>query len=145
MRFQLFLPAFLGLLLGSCVSSDEPKPKNPKRVDTTTIEYGADTPFVEHRAAMPCDSAVATLEVMGMMCEIGCVSTVRKKLYDLADVDDVVIDFQDGREINFAQVRYDPRDLSVRDIVRQVEEIGDGMYPVEFAEITRPFRKDCEE
>ena len=138
MHFQLFLPAFLGLLLGSCVSSDEPKPKpkTPRREITT---------YTEIRAHVPCDSAVATLQVKGMMCEIACVSIVRKKLFDLAGVDAAKIDFQDGREINFAQVRYDPKYLSARDIVRQVEEIGDGMYPVEFAEITRPFRKDCEE
>jgi len=128
MRRQLVLAVTFGLFLLSCDqgSSDE---------KSVILE--------EDRQDMPCDSAEATLAVKGMMCEIGCVNTVRKKLFDLTHVDTVVIDFQDGREINWARVKYDPRSLSAKSIVQQVEAIGDGMYPVESARVWRSMQ--CEE
>jgi copper chaperone CopZ len=72
------------------------------------------------------EKRVAILEIEGMMCEIGCVSKVKKELLELEGVSNVFMDFDSDRETNFANVEYDIKKVSLFSIYNSVNIIADG-------------------
>ena len=74
--------------------------------------------------------------VQGMMCEIGCVSKVRKELLEVPGVASASIEFEKGRAVNVAKVEYDADVVDAQALVAKVTAIGDGMYPVEKVAVT---------
>ena len=52
-------------------------------------------------------------------------------------VSDVEIAYEDGRETDFAKVKYDPSKVQVEDMIQTVQTIAEGdLYHVSKAEIT---------
>ena len=88
---------------------------------------------VDRAGAM--EETVAQLAISGMMCEIACVSKVRKELYDLPGVTRADIQFDADRKVDTALVVFDPKVVSPETLIATVEEIGDGLYDVETAEV----------
>ena len=87
---------------------------------------------------------IATLEIEGMMCEIGCVAKVKKELLELEGVSNVVMDFDSDRETNFANVEFDINSVSLFSIYNSVNSIADGkLYGVK-AVVDTEFRADSE-
>lgn len=70
-----------------------------------------------------------------MMCEIACVSKVRKELYDVQGVARADIAFDVNSKVDTAFVAYDPNLVKPEDLIATVQEIGDGLYSVEAAEV----------
>lgn len=78
----------------------------------------------------PSEETVAELAISGMMCEIACVSKVRKELHALPGVASADIHFASDRETDTAFVAYDPNLVAAEDLIASVQAIGDGMYKV---------------
>lgn len=81
------------------------------------------------------EETVAQLAISGMMCEIACVSKVRKELYDVQGVARADIAFDAEQKVDTAFVAYDPNLVKPEDLIATVQEIGDGLYSVEAAEV----------
>lgn len=96
----------------------------------------APTVFEESHVEGTVEKAVAEMMVQGMMCEIGCVSKVRKELLEVPGVASASIEFEKDRAVNVAKVEYDAEVVDAKDLVAKVTAIGDGMYPVEKVAVT---------
>jgi copper chaperone CopZ len=96
----------------------------------------APTVFEESHVEGTVEKAVAEMMVQGMMCEIGCVSKVRKELLEVPGVASASIEFEKDRAVNVAKVEYDADVVDARALVAKVTAIGDGMYPVEKVAVT---------
>ena len=70
-----------------------------------------------------------------MMCEIACVSKVRKDLYDLPGVTRADIHFDADQSIDTAFVVYDPGLVEPEALIATVQDIGEGLYSVEAAQV----------
>ena len=81
------------------------------------------------------EETVAQLAISGMMCEIACVSKVRKELYDLPGVTRADIRFDANQKIDTALIVFDPEVVATETLIATVEDIGDGLYDVETAEV----------
>lgn len=81
------------------------------------------------------EETVAQLAISGMMCEIACVSKVRKELYNVQGVARADIHFDAGNTVDTAYVAYDPALVKPETLIATVQDIGDGLYAVEAAEI----------
>jgi len=81
------------------------------------------------------EETVAELAISGMMCEIACVSKVRKELYDLPGVTRADIRFDADQNIDTALVAFDPSVVAPEALIATVEEIGDGLYDVRGAQV----------
>ena len=88
---------------------------------------------VDRAGAM--EETVAQLAISGMMCEIACVSKVRKELYDVQGVARADIDFAADRKVDTAYISFDPELVQAEELISTVQQIGDGLYSVEAAEV----------
>ena len=126
-RFELFFSILTILSLSLLLSCGE----DPY---TGEIEVSETTKF----GAVP--KTVAKLEISGMMCEVGCVNKVYKELNVQAKVFNVVMDFEPGREFNFATIEYSPSDWNATSatlLSSVVNEIADGkLYGVKSVDVT---------
>ena len=113
---QLLFGLSMGVvLLSSCAQCD------------VQIEHVHKTGVVEE--------TVAQLTISGMMCEIACVSKVRKELYDLPGATRADIQFNERNKIDTALVVFDPTVVQAETLISTVEAIGDGLYDVKSAEV----------
>ena len=81
------------------------------------------------------EETVAQLAITGMMCEIACVSKVRKELYDVQGVARADIDFDADRKVDTAYISFDPQLVQAEELIATVQQIGDGLYAVKAAEV----------
>ena len=81
------------------------------------------------------EETVARLAISGMMCEIACVSKVRKELYDVQGVARADIDFDADRKVDTAYISFDPQLVKAEELISTVQQIGDGLYAVKAAEV----------
>jgi copper chaperone CopZ len=94
-----------------------------------------DVDIVHSDRAGHSEETVAQLAISGMMCEIACVSKVRKELYDVQGVAHADIHFDKDLSVDTAFVAYDPALVQPEDLIATVQEIGDGLYAVQSAEV----------
>jgi copper chaperone CopZ len=90
----------------------------------------------EQHEAGPSAQSVARLEVSGMMCATACGGKISKELLELAGVANTEIDFVEGREVNYAEVSYDPEKIEPEALAAAVEEIAGGIYTVGEVDVT---------
>jgi len=83
----------------------------------------------EHTTVVP--TALLTLDVKGMSCEMGCGASIRKELLSTKAVDRVKFDFKMGREVNVAEVFYNDSQISAEEITQLVEHINDQQFSVQ--------------
>ena len=81
------------------------------------------------------EETVAQLAISGMMCEIACVSKVRKELYSLPGVTRADIQFDADQGVDTALVVFDPKVIAPETLIATVEGIGDGLYDVKTAQV----------
>ena len=99
--------------------------------------YAGEITISEFTKVGPIEKTIARLEINGMMCEVGCVAKVKKELLAQDGVSNVKIDFEKGREYNFASIEYDPTNRDVHSLSAVVNEIADGkLYGVRSVEVT---------
>ena len=74
--------------------------------------------------------AKVKIEIEGMTCEMGCVSTIRNHITQMKGVTKFEMDFTTERKTDFATVEFDSRLLSSDDMVTEIESIAQGIYKV---------------
>jgi Cu+-exporting ATPase len=70
------------------------------------------------------------LEIEGMTCEMGCVSTIRNRVNQMKGSTNFEMDFDTERATDFATVSFDSRALSAEDIKTEIQSIAQGLYSV---------------
>jgi copper chaperone CopZ len=75
-------------------------------------------------------NSVATIEVSGMSCEMGCGGEIRKALKASGAVASTSFDFETDRETNVATVKFDSDDLDEAKIRKIIEGLNDGQFKV---------------
>jgi mercuric ion binding protein len=75
------------------------------------------------------DSQVV-MEISGMTCEMGCVSTIRNHVTQMKGSTNFEMNFDTERTTDFATISFDSRLLSQEDIKEEIESIAQGLYAV---------------
>jgi len=70
------------------------------------------------------------IEIEGMTCVMGCVTTIKNKVNRMKGVTSFEMDFDTERTSDYATIQFDSRLLSSDDIKHTIEEIAQGIYSV---------------
>ncbi len=70
------------------------------------------------------------IEIEGMTCEMGCVTTIRNKVNRMKGVTKFDMDFDVERSSDFSTIQFDSRVVSSDDIKNRIEGIAQGIYSV---------------
>lgn len=98
---------------------------------------------VEGFEAGNAETSTAKLEITGMMCAHACGGKIKKELLEIPGVANAAIDFESGRELNAAQVEFNPDQVTPEQLVAKVSGIADGkLYSVASVEVTH-FAKEA--
>ena len=82
------------------------------------------------------EKTVAKIAVDGMMCEIACGGKIRKELSEIQGVASASIEFQEGAELNYAMVEYNPDLVNEDQLISCINTISDGdLYAVKQMEV----------
>ena len=74
----------------------------------------------------------ARIDVTGMMCAHACGGKIKKELLEVQGVANAVIDFELDRDLNYAEVEFDPAQVQLDELVAAVTGIAEGkLYGVE--------------
>jgi len=71
-----------------------------------------------------------SLNIEGMVCEMGCGSSIRKALKDTKAVDRCSFDFKDERKVNVATISFDSTAISQDKIVSIISSLNDKQFKV---------------
>lgn len=107
-------------LLFSCSSSEE------------TVKDENDA-VQEEKASEQVDvvpDRILTMELKGMVCQMGCGGSIRKELKATGGVESCEFDFDEDREIDIAKIKFDKDKITVDEIVNVVSKINDGQFDV---------------
>jgi len=89
------------------------------------------------------ETSTAKLEISGMMCAHACGGKIKKELLEIPGVANASIDFETGRELNAAEVEFDPDAVSPEELAEKVTGIADGkLYAVASVQVTH-FAKEA--
>ena len=81
--------------------------------------------------------STARLDVTGMMCAHACGGKIKKELLEVKGVANAIIDFQLNRNLNHAEVEFDPNQVEVAQLVDAVTNIAEGkLYGVDAVQLT---------
>ena len=112
------------LMLGGCADSEE---------YAVSEGYEAGT----------AETSTAKLEISGMMCAHACGGKIKKELLEIPGVANASIEFDSGRELNSAEVEFDPDAVSPEELAEKVTGIADGkLYAVASIQVTH-FAKEA--
>lgn len=70
------------------------------------------------------------LDIEGMVCEMGCGSSIRKALKNTHAVTQCSFDFKEDRKQNMATISFDSTQISTNKIIALVEKLNDGQFNV---------------
>jgi len=97
---------------------------------TETSELSSEVSTVEiAKADLKADTEIK-IEIEGMTCVMGCVTTIRNKVNRMKGVTHFEMDFDVERTSDYATIQFDSRVLSSDDIKNTIEEIAQGIYSV---------------
>ena len=71
-----------------------------------------------------------SLNIEGMVCEMGCGSSIRKALKDTKAVDRCSFDFKDERKVNVATISFDSTAINKDKIVSIISTLNDKQFKV---------------
>lgn len=100
----------------SCNATDSDIVSEEKTVEIAKEDILADT--------------VIKIEIEGMTCEMGCVTTIRNKVNRMKGVTNFGMDFDAERTSDYAKIQFDSRVVSSEDIKNTIEGIAQGIYSV---------------
>lgn len=101
---------FSVLLIGACNTEKSERPLPP----------------IEYISSADASESKATLQIEGMMCEHGCVASIKQKVSALAGVNSIEINFEE----DLATVTFDPSKISEKEIITEIQRINDEQYTV---------------
>ena len=74
--------------------------------------------------------ALTEIQIEGMTCEMGCVTTIRNKVNRIKGVTNFEMDFDAERSSDYSTIQFDSRLTSSEDIQKTIETIAQGIYAV---------------
>jgi len=77
---------------------------------------------------------IASFEVEGMVCEMGCGASLRKGLYTTEAVDDVKVEYKEDRMKNIIHVSYSSSKTGPESMLKIIEELNDGQFKAQLVE-----------
>lgn len=83
---------------------------------------------MQEKAAKVDANAMLTVEIKGMMCEMGCGGSIRKELKSTGAVARVQYDFIEEREVNTAMISYDSTQISAADMLKRIQKMNDKQF-----------------
>lgn len=114
----IFSLVFLTILLFACNSSNE---ENKVVRKVSVKSYVA--PVVH-------PNKLLTIEIEGMMCEMGCGASIRKELRATGAVGSIEYDFVDERKVNVAKIAFDKNKITVDKIISILTTMNDKQFTV---------------
>ena len=91
----------------------------------------------ESYAAGTSETSTAKLEITGMMCAHACGGKIKKELLEVPGVANAAIDFESGRDLNAAEVEFDPETVTPESLAEVISGIADGkLYAVASVQVT---------
>lgn len=106
----------LPLFLFSCNTENSEGINTTEAIEIAKEDIKADTQIV--------------IEIEGMTCEMGCVTTIRNKVNRMKGVTNFEMDFDTERTSDYSTIQFDSRVVSAEDIKNTIEEIAQGIYSV---------------
>lgn len=104
---------------------------------TATTEVAENTVITFAEAVAEGDEKlVASMAIDGMSCEMMCGGKIAKTLRELQGVKEVEIDFTEMDQESFANVEYDSKVISEKELINAVNAIADGIYQVKAVKVT---------
>lgn len=71
-----------------------------------------------------------SMEVDGMVCQMGCGGSIRKALKGTGAVSNIEFDFEDERATNVATISFDKNKVTQDELVKLVSDLNDGQFTV---------------
>lgn len=71
-----------------------------------------------------------TMQIDGMVCEMGCGGSIRKELNKLAGVSSVEFNFEEDRKTNTAKISFDKDKTTVDAIVKAISGLNNGQFKI---------------
>lgn len=100
-------------------------------------DSGSSYEVTENHTAGTSELTMARLDVSGMMCAHACGGKIKKELLKVEGVANASIEFEENRDLNFAEVEYDAKTVELSGLVEAIAGIADGkLYAVEAVEVT---------
>ena len=96
--------------------------------DTSIAELDNEETTNEVVVVVP--NRLLTMEIDGMVCEMGCGGSIRKELKGTGGVSSVEFNFEEERATNIAKVSFDKNLVTVDEIIKAVSEMQDGQFEV---------------
>jgi mercuric ion binding protein len=81
--------------------------------------------------------SLATLNIEGMTCEVGCGGFISKKLSEMTGVLSAEVVFEENK----AKVKYDDLKISEKEIIAEIQKLNEGQYKVTKVEIEKTVKK----
>jgi len=104
------------MILLSCQTEISEANSETKKVEIAKKDIKADTEI--------------EIEIEGMTCEMGCVTTIRNKVNRIKGVTNFEMDFDVERSSDFSTIQFDSRLTTSDDIKEVIEGIAQGIYAV---------------
>ncbi len=101
-------------------NGNEQSTEEVKREETTTS--------VDIASIVP--NRMLTLQLDGMVCQMGCGGSIRKELNATGGVSLCEFNFEDGRKTNVARISFDKDKITADQIVTIISELNDGQFTV---------------
>ena len=115
------------ILLSACSSE-----KLGKTVEKTTVE----TAKVDVNP-----NQLLTMEIDGMVSQLGCGGSIRKGLKETNGVASVEFEFEEERKTNVAKIAYDKSIVSSEELIKVVSNLNEGQFlvgTVSFEDVVTP-------
>ena len=74
------------------------------------------------------EKRIASFEVEGMVCEMGCGASLRKGLYETNAVDEVKLDYKENRLQNTIKEFYDSKKIDANQMLEIIEAMNEGQF-----------------
>ena len=110
----------LGLILTACSSEVQ--------VDSNQIQGEVSN------AELVLPNRLLTVEIEGMVCEMGCGGSIRKDLKATGGVSDVTFDYKEDRNTNFVAVTYDSQRITEQEMIERLSDLNEGQFTVGITE-----------
>ena len=75
-----------------------------------------------------------TVEIEGMVCEMGCGGSIRKDLKAAGGVSDVTFDYKEDRNTNFVAVTFDSQRITEQEMIERLSKLNEGQFTVGITE-----------
>jgi copper chaperone CopZ len=116
---NLFLVLSVALFSIATSCSSEAKTENKVALEQKTDEN-----------AKPVANQQLTIEVMGMVCEMGCGGSIRKEMKATNGVTKCSFDFEDEREVNVATIDFDDSKITEEEIILALTTMNEHQFTV---------------